>query len=113
MATLTRIELAAGGATVVLAALVLLLVVRVALAPLGKMTALAHRIRGGARGGRLHPTKPQTGVLDVLPLRRAVSIRSTSEGRECRRQTLSGLFARDSLLSSTSTRRRSEIVKLF
>ena len=59
------------------------------------------------------PTKPQTRVLDILPLRWAITIRSTTEGWESRRQTLSGLFARGSLLSSASTRRRGEIVKLF
>jgi two-component system OmpR family sensor kinase len=76
MATLTRVELAAGAATLALAMLLLAVVVRLALAPLGKMTSLAHRIRAGARGGRLRPTKPQTdlgrtatafdGMLDAL-----------------------------------------------
>jgi signal transduction histidine kinase len=62
MATLTRIELAAGAATLLLSALMLAAVVRFALAPLGRMTRLARRIRDGARGGRLRPTKPNTDL---------------------------------------------------
>jgi two-component system, OmpR family, sensor kinase len=78
MATLTRVELAAGTATLVLAGLVLAIVVRLALSPLGRMTELARRIRDGARGRRLRPTRPNTdlgrtatafdGMLDALEL---------------------------------------------
>ena len=67
----------------------------------------------GALGVLSWPTEPKTSVLDILPLCWAVPIRSTSEDGEDRRQTLSGLLARRSLLSPAPTRRRSEIVKLF
>jgi two-component system, OmpR family, sensor kinase len=45
-----------------LAALLLWRVVGLALAPLGRMAALADRIRDGARGRRLRPTRPSTEI---------------------------------------------------
>jgi two-component system OmpR family sensor kinase len=63
--TLTRlrqIELLAGAATLLVAGLLLATVVRVALRPLDRMSGLARRIRDGARGRRLHPTKPNTDL---------------------------------------------------
>ena len=63
--TLTRlgqIELVAGAATLLIAGLLLITVVRVALRPLDRMSGLARRIRDGTRGRRLHPTKPNTDL---------------------------------------------------
>jgi len=62
LAELRRIELIAGGATVLVAALLLIRVVGVALRPLDRMTVLARRIRDGARGRRLRPTRPGTDL---------------------------------------------------
>lgn len=62
LSELRRIELIAGGSTLLIAALVLFGVVRVALRPLDRMTALARRIRDGARGRRLRPTRPGTDL---------------------------------------------------
>ncbi len=59
---LTRIELLAGAGTLAVTALLLYLVVGRALRPLHRMTALAARIRDGARGRRLRPTRPHTDL---------------------------------------------------
>ena len=59
---LTRIELLAGAGTVAVTALLLYFVVGRALRPLHRMTALAARIRDGARGRRLRPTRPRTDL---------------------------------------------------
>lgn len=59
---LRQIELLAGAATLLVAGLLLVSVVRTALRPLGRMAVLATRIRDGARGRRLRPTKPTTDL---------------------------------------------------
>ena len=51
LALLGRIELVAGAVTLLVVGLVMIRLVGVALAPLDRMTALAWRIRDGARGG--------------------------------------------------------------
>ena len=76
LALLSRIELVAGAVTLLVVGLVMIRLVGVALAPLDRMTALAWRIRDGARGRRLRPTRPGTdlgrtatafdGMLDAL-----------------------------------------------
>ena len=58
--TLRTIELAAGAASLLLLTALLWRVVGLALSPLDRMTALARRIRDGARGRRLRPTRPGT-----------------------------------------------------
>jgi two-component system OmpR family sensor kinase len=58
--SLRQIELIAGAITLLVISLVLLVLVRAALAPLERMSALARRIRDGARGRRLRPTQPGT-----------------------------------------------------
>lgn len=73
---LRNTEIVAGLAMLLVTGLVLIRVVRVALAPLDRMTSLAQRIRDGARGRRLRPTRPDTdlgrtavafdGMLDAL-----------------------------------------------
>lgn len=73
---LRNIEVVAGLAMLLVTGLVLIRVVGAALAPLGRMTSLAQRIRDGARGRRLRPTRPDTdlgrtavafdGMLDAL-----------------------------------------------
>ncbi|MET3807657.1 signal transduction histidine kinase [Nakamurella sp. UYEF19] len=62
LARLQQIELLAGGATVVIAGLLLVTVVRAALRPLERMSGLARRIRDGTRGRRLRPTKANTDL---------------------------------------------------
>lgn len=76
LALLGRLELIVGGVTLLVVGLIMIRLVGVALAPLNRMTALAKRIRDGARGGRLRPTRPATdlgrtaaafdGMLDAL-----------------------------------------------
>ena len=73
---LRTIEIVAGLAMLLVTGLILIRVVGVALAPLDRMTTLAQRIRDGARGRRLRPTRPDTdlgrtavafdGMLDEL-----------------------------------------------
>ena len=73
---LRTVELVAGAGTVLVTGLLLTRVVSTALAPLGRMTALAGRIAAGDRGERLRPTRPGTdigrtavafdGMLDAL-----------------------------------------------
>lgn len=62
LAALQRIELLAGAGTLAVTALLLYAVVGRALRPLHRMTELAARIRDGARGRRLHPTRPGTDL---------------------------------------------------
>lgn len=59
---LRSIELLAGAVTVSVAAALLITVVRAALRPLARMSGLATRIRDGARGRRLRPTRPRTDL---------------------------------------------------
>lgn len=59
---LQQVELLAGGGTLLVAGLLLITVVRAALRPLERMTALAQRIRDGTRGRRLRPTRPNTDL---------------------------------------------------
>lgn len=59
---LRRIEAGAGVATLLLTGLLLTRLVGAALAPLDRMTLLARHIRDGARGRRLHPTRPSTDL---------------------------------------------------
>ena len=76
LALLGRIELIAGAVTLLVVGLIMIRLVGLALAPLDRMTALAWRIRDGARGRRLRPTRPSTdlgrtaaafdGMLDAL-----------------------------------------------
>jgi signal transduction histidine kinase len=76
LALLRRIELVAGAVTLLVVGFIMIRLVGVALAPLDRMTALAWRIRDGARGRRLRPTRPGTdlgrtatafdGMLDAL-----------------------------------------------
>ena len=76
LAQLRTVELVAGLGTVLVTGLLLTRVVAGALAPLGRMTALAGRIAAGDRGARLRPTRPGTdlgrtavafdGMLDAL-----------------------------------------------
>ncbi len=126
MATLTRVELAAGAATLVLTALVLALVVGVALAPLNRMTTLARRTRDGARGSRLRPRNPRTdlgrtaaafdGMLDALE--RAETDAQAAEERMRRfladashdlRTPIAGVIATaEQLLQSDQTRAQRE-----
>ena len=56
------VELAAGAGAVLLTGLLLTRVVATALAPLGRMTALAGRIAAGNRGERLRPRRPDTDL---------------------------------------------------
>ncbi|HEY8789432.1 MAG TPA: HAMP domain-containing sensor histidine kinase [Actinopolymorphaceae bacterium] len=73
---LRNTEIVAGLAMLLVTGLILIRVVGVALAPLDRMTTLAQRIRDGARGRRLRPTRPDTdlgrtavafdGMLDAL-----------------------------------------------
>ena len=86
---LRRIELIAGASILAASVVILLIVVRVALAPLSRMTTLARRIRDGARGRRLRPTRPRTelgrtaaafdDMLDALE-----SAESQAQGAEAR-----------------------------
>jgi two-component system, OmpR family, sensor kinase len=62
LSLLKTTELAAGAAFLLIAGLLSLAVVRGALGPLHKMGALADRIRGGDRGLRLRPARPQTDI---------------------------------------------------
>lgn len=62
LSTLRTIEIVAGLAALVITGLVLVRLVGVALRPLDRMAALARRIGAGARGRRLHPTKPDTDL---------------------------------------------------
>ena len=62
LSVLRTIEVVAGAVALLVTGLVLTRVVSLALRPLDRMTALAHRIRAGARGRRLRPTKPQTEI---------------------------------------------------
>jgi two-component system OmpR family sensor kinase len=62
MDTLRTIELIAGAATLLIAAGLSITVVRTALAPLRRMSRLAHRIGAGERGRRLQPTRPHTDL---------------------------------------------------
>lgn len=62
LSTLRTIEIVAGIAALVITGLVLVRLVGVALRPLDRMAALARRIGAGARGRRLHPTKPDTDL---------------------------------------------------
>ena len=60
LSVLRTIEIVAAVVALAVAAVLLVRVVGVALRPLETMTALAHRIGGGARGRRLRPTRPDT-----------------------------------------------------
>jgi signal transduction histidine kinase len=62
LGVLRTTELAAGAATLLVAALLSFTVVGRALSPLRRMAALADRIRGGDRGGRLRPRNPNTDL---------------------------------------------------
>ncbi|MGI8417591.1 MAG: sensor histidine kinase [Nakamurella sp.] len=62
LAALLRIELLAGAGMLAVTALLLYAVVGRALRPLHRMTELAARIRDGARGRRLRPTRPVTDL---------------------------------------------------
>ena len=62
LARLRQIELVAGAATLLIAGLLLITVVRAALRPLDRMSGLARQIRDGTRGRRLLPTKPHTDL---------------------------------------------------
>lgn len=62
LAALQRIELLAGAGMLAVTALLLYVVVGRALRPLHRMTELAARIRDGARGRRLRPTRPGTDL---------------------------------------------------
>ena len=62
LARLQQIELVAGAATLLIAGLLLITVVRAALRPLDRMSVLARRIRDGTRGRRLRPTRPTTDL---------------------------------------------------
>ena len=62
LATLRRIELAAGAGTLLLTGVLLTAVVGLALAPLSRMTSVARRTRDGARGRRLRPRSPKTDL---------------------------------------------------
>ena len=62
LSKLRTIELIAGAVTLLVAGLLLVTVVRTALRPLDRMSALARRISGGTRGRRLRPTKPGTDM---------------------------------------------------
>lgn len=62
LSLLRRIEVVAGAITLCLAGLLLIRAVGVALAPLRRMTSLAHTIRDGGRGTRLRPTRPGTDI---------------------------------------------------
>jgi two-component system, OmpR family, sensor kinase len=62
LSELRTIELAAGAGTVAVAGVALWFLVGAALRPLHRMTGLARRIRDGARGGRLRPTRPRTDL---------------------------------------------------
>jgi two-component system OmpR family sensor kinase len=62
LSTLRSIELIAGAATLLITGLLLVRVVGLALAPLARMTTLAHRIAGGTRGRRLRPTRQRTDL---------------------------------------------------
>jgi signal transduction histidine kinase len=76
LAQLRTVEWVAGAGMIVLTGLLLTWVVSSALAPLGRMTALAGRIAAGNRGERLRPERPGTdlgrtavafdGMLDAL-----------------------------------------------
>ncbi len=58
--TLRQVLFGAGAAALVLTALVLMVGMRLALAPLDALTRLAKAIAGGRRGGRLRPSRPDT-----------------------------------------------------
>lgn len=62
LATLHRIEWAAGAGTLLVAGVLVTAVIGLAMAPLTRMTRLARRIRDGARGGRLRPSRPNTDL---------------------------------------------------
>jgi signal transduction histidine kinase len=62
LSLLRTTEVAAGAAFLLVAGLVSLAVVRGALHPLHKVGALADRVRGGDRGLRLRPARPQTDI---------------------------------------------------
>jgi two-component system OmpR family sensor kinase len=62
LSILHNTELVAGAITLLVAGLLLIAIVRAALAPLNRMTELARRIRAGARGRRLRPTRPNTEI---------------------------------------------------
>lgn len=62
LSALRTIQLIAGGIALLACGLMLFGIVTVALRPLNRMTALAHRIRGGVRGRRLRPTRPSTEI---------------------------------------------------
>jgi two-component system, OmpR family, sensor kinase len=62
LSVLKTTELAAGAAFLLIAGVVSFMVVRGALGPLRKMSALADRIRAGDRGLRLRPSRPETDL---------------------------------------------------
>ncbi len=62
LSVLKTIELIAGAAFLFIAGLLSFMVVRGALSPLRKMSALADRIRAGDRGLRLRPSRPETDL---------------------------------------------------
>ncbi len=62
LSRLRQIEVVVGAVTVLATGVALALVVRAALRPLERMSELARRIRAGARGRRLRPTKPGTDI---------------------------------------------------
>lgn len=62
LAQLRTVLIVASVVTLVLAALVLMVVVRRSLAPLDHMTRVARSITSGDRGRRLHPDRPRTDI---------------------------------------------------
>jgi two-component system OmpR family sensor kinase len=76
LTTLHHVELGAGAVMLLISAGISVAVMHVATRPLARMASLAHGIRRGARGRRLHPTHPHTdlgrtaaavdGMIDAL-----------------------------------------------
>lgn len=59
-AVLRQVLLITGAAAVLISAALIIVAVRLSLAPLGSMARLARTIAGGRRGSRLEPTQPET-----------------------------------------------------
>lgn len=57
---LRQVLLITGAAAILISAAMVILAVRLSLAPLGSMARLARTIAGGRRGSRLEPTQPET-----------------------------------------------------
>lgn len=92
LGALHRIELLAGLGTLLIAGALLTVAIGLAMAPLTRMTRLARRIRDGARGGRLRPTRPNTDLgrtaaafdemLDALERAEADAVRAEARMRQ-------------------------------